>query len=379
MPSVGGDKAESFRSYGATFEKAWAQLPSVAPHVKEAPGLTTGGALTVLKVAGDAIDALKVERDEARQESESWQEFLGPANDCIEELGAMLIQSGHLHDGVLLEAGQSQTTEDYRLAGQNILRAVRALLDENTALKKGANTPLEVAMRVVGNAASERAAGDWDAEIEGEEGMAPWSRLNQGPRDRLMLSALTGMLEDWVRAGEHLVLKEEAPVSAFHPDAVVTLAESQTAGQFHPYTCANRNDGNHRHMLGDLGALVPTVRGWICPFCDYTQDWAHGLPPAGEAPAKKEGVAPRDPEVKRHEIETAAEIVALHDRAATSFVQRKMGISYARAAAIMEKLIEEGVVSEANHVGKRDVLDYSALENAAGVRQMVAPREGEQS
>jgi hypothetical protein len=41
----------------------------------------------------------------------------------------------------------------------------------------------------------------------------------------------------------------------------------------HPFTCPNR--GGHPEVAGDKGILVPTVRGWICPFCDYTQDWAH--------------------------------------------------------------------------------------------------------
>lgn len=63
----------------------------------------------------------------------------------------------------------------------------------------------------------------------------------------------------------------------FSPDEVVNLAKAQTARMFHPFTCANRNDGNHRNVFGDTGALVPTVRGWICPFCDYTQNWAHGI------------------------------------------------------------------------------------------------------
>lgn len=72
--------------------------------------------------------------------------------------------------------------------------------------------------------------------------------------------------------------------SVFTADEVVNLAKHQTAGQFHPFTCANRGDGNHRVAFGDLGALVPTVRGWICPFCDYTQGWAHGF--MKEAPSR---------------------------------------------------------------------------------------------
>lgn len=44
---------------------------------------------------------------------------------------------------------------------------------------------------------------------------------------------------------------------------------------FHPYTCLNRGDGKHREFGGDLGVLIPTVRGWICPCCNYTQNWSH--------------------------------------------------------------------------------------------------------
>lgn len=62
----------------------------------------------------------------------------------------------------------------------------------------------------------------------------------------------------------------------FTPDEVVALQRWQEDGQVHPFTCGNRGDGNHPTVgLRDHGVLVPTVRGWICPFCDYTQDWAH--------------------------------------------------------------------------------------------------------
>lgn len=79
-----------------------------------------------------------------------------------------------------------------------------------------------------------------------------------------------------------------ASKNLFTPDEVVALANNQTARRFHPFTCANRGDGNHRDVFGDLGALVPTVRGWICPFCDYRQDWAHGFMKADSDPALSE-------------------------------------------------------------------------------------------
>lgn len=46
-------------------------------------------------------------------------------------------------------------------------------------------------------------------------------------------------------------------------------------GYMHPFTCANRGDGNHPTVGGDHGILTATVDGWICNHCDYTQDWAH--------------------------------------------------------------------------------------------------------
>lgn len=61
----------------------------------------------------------------------------------------------------------------------------------------------------------------------------------------------------------------------FNPDQVANLNAYQVAGRFHPFTCPNRNLKTHRIFNGDLGALVATVRGWICPWCDYTQEWAH--------------------------------------------------------------------------------------------------------
>jgi glutaredoxin len=69
--------------------------------------------------------------------------------------------------------------------------------------------------------------------------------------------------------------KKPEPPQIFTPDEVVKLAAYQANDFWHPFTCPNRSDGNHRYVFGDVGALVPTTRGWICPFCDYTQNWAH--------------------------------------------------------------------------------------------------------
>lgn len=82
-------------------------------------------------------------------------------------------------------------------------------------------------------------------------------------------------------------------------ELVAQLNRDQHSGQFHPYTCGNCRDklgiyyarnkktGEERH-IGLLGKpnedeeavihdreLVATRDGWVCPTCDYKQDWCH--------------------------------------------------------------------------------------------------------
>ncbi len=54
--------------------------------------------------------------------------------------------------------------------------------------------------------------------------------------------------------------------------------------------------------------------------------------------------------------QSALEIVKSEGKASTSFLQRKLQIGYNRAARIIDMMESEGIVSKANHVGKRDVL-----------------------
>ena len=54
--------------------------------------------------------------------------------------------------------------------------------------------------------------------------------------------------------------------------------------------------------------------------------------------------------------QTAVDIIKSEGKASTSFLQRKLQIGYNRAARIIDMMENEGIVSKANHVGKRDVL-----------------------
>ena len=52
----------------------------------------------------------------------------------------------------------------------------------------------------------------------------------------------------------------------------------------------------------------------------------------------------------------AVAVVLRDKKASTSYIQRRLGIGYNRAASIIERMEEEGVVGPANHAGKREIL-----------------------
>ena len=52
----------------------------------------------------------------------------------------------------------------------------------------------------------------------------------------------------------------------------------------------------------------------------------------------------------------AVVIIAREGKASTSFIQRHLQIGYNRAARIIERMEEQGVVSKADRVGRREVL-----------------------
>ena len=52
----------------------------------------------------------------------------------------------------------------------------------------------------------------------------------------------------------------------------------------------------------------------------------------------------------------AVQIVLQDRKCSTSYIQRKLAIGYNKAARLVEQMEEAGLVSAANHVGKREVL-----------------------
>ncbi len=86
---------------------------------------------------------------------------------------------------------------------------------------------------------------------------------------------------------------------------------------------------------------------------DVTRDEEEELPSFGESGDSGDAL-----------YDQAVALVCRERKASTSFVQRHLQIGYNRAARLIERMEKEGVVSQANHVGKREVLgrDIDALD-----------------
>jgi DNA segregation ATPase FtsK/SpoIIIE, S-DNA-T family len=60
----------------------------------------------------------------------------------------------------------------------------------------------------------------------------------------------------------------------------------------------------------------------------------------------------------------AVQIIKRDRKASTSYIQRRLQIGYNRAASLMERMEQEGIVGQANHAGKREILVEDAEEDA---------------
>ena len=71
---------------------------------------------------------------------------------------------------------------------------------------------------------------------------------------------------------------------------------------------------------------------------------------------KETGEGSLDLSNKDELYQAALDIIRSEGKASTSFLQRKLQIGYNRAARIVDMMEADGIVSKANHVGKREVL-----------------------
>ena len=63
--------------------------------------------------------------------------------------------------------------------------------------------------------------------------------------------------------------KSQIIKAPFTDEHVKKLNEYQNLGIMHEFTCANGHGGKR--------VLTATNNGWVCPTCNYTQDWFHSF------------------------------------------------------------------------------------------------------
>jgi len=54
--------------------------------------------------------------------------------------------------------------------------------------------------------------------------------------------------------------------------------------------------------------------------------------------------------------EKAVKVVMRDKKCSTSYIQRRLSVGYNRAASLVERMEQEGIVGPANHVGKRAII-----------------------
>jgi S-DNA-T family DNA segregation ATPase FtsK/SpoIIIE len=103
----------------------------------------------------------------------------------------------------------------------------------------------------------------------------------------------------------------------------------------------------------EVEKVVKNLRGQGQPayISSVTEDAENGGMPGMPGGGNGEGGSESD-----ELYDQAVAIITRERKASTSFIQRHLQIGYNRAARIIERMEAEGVVSPANHVGKREVL-----------------------
>ena len=85
-------------------------------------------------------------------------------------------------------------------------------------------------------------------------------------------------------------------------------------------------------------------------------EYLHSITVDNEADSGESGNLEDGDSTTNSLYDQAVSIVLRDRKASTSYVQRRLSIGYNRAASIIERMEEEGVVGPANHAGKRQIL-----------------------
>jgi S-DNA-T family DNA segregation ATPase FtsK/SpoIIIE len=261
--------------------------------------------------------------------------------------------------GVRNVAGYNQRVEDARKKGEILSRKVQTGFDEKTGKPVFEEEPLDMSplpfiVVVVDEMADLMLVAGKDVE-------AAIQRLAQMAR----------------AAGIHLILATQRPsvdvITGTIKANLPTRISFQVTTKIDSRTILGEQGGEQLLGQGDMlymagGGRITRVHG---PFLADTEveDLVAFLKVQGEpeyidAVTEDESAAdgipgfePSDGEGSGDDLyDQAVALVAREQKASTSFIQRHLRIGYNRAATLIEQLENDGVVSQANHVGKREVL-----------------------
>ncbi|MEP4378136.1 MAG: DNA translocase FtsK 4TM domain-containing protein [Alphaproteobacteria bacterium] len=261
--------------------------------------------------------------------------------------------------GVRNVAGYNQRVEEARKKGEILSRKVQTGFDEETGKPVFEEEPLDMSplpfiVVVVDEMADLMLVAGKDVE-------AAIQRLAQMAR----------------AAGIHLILATQRPsvdvITGTIKANLPTRISFQVTTKIDSRTILGEQGAEQLLGQGDMlymagGGRITRVHG---PFLADTEVEdlvaflkAQGEPEYIDAVTEDEGAADGIPGFESAEGESSGDdlydqavaLVAREQKASTSFIQRHLRIGYNRAATLIEQLENDGVVSQANHVGKREVL-----------------------
>jgi len=261
--------------------------------------------------------------------------------------------------GVRNVAGYNQRVEEARKKGEILSRKVQTGFDEETGKPVFEEEPLDMSplpfiVVVVDEMADLMLVAGKDVE-------AAIQRLAQMAR----------------AAGIHLILATQRPsvdvITGTIKANLPTRISFQVTTKIDSRTILGEQGAEQLLGQGDMlymagGGRITRVHG---PFLADTEVEdlvaflkAQGEPEYIDAVTEDEGAADGIPGFESIDGEgsgddlydQAVALVAREQKASTSFIQRHLRIGYNRAATLIEQLENDGVVSQANHVGKREVL-----------------------
>jgi S-DNA-T family DNA segregation ATPase FtsK/SpoIIIE len=115
------------------------------------------------------------------------------------------------------------------------------------------------------------------------------------------------------------------------------------------------------HEVEDIVAYLKTQG--VPQYLDaITEDDEDGEGDHGGGPTGTSNLADSD-----DPYDQAVAVVLRDGKASTSYIQRRLGIGYNRAASIIERMEQEGIVGPANHAGKREILVPTESDITGGV------------